>query len=80
MDIRVIELDAMSRAIALLATLDRTQFTKEQQKIIDDGIQAVATATEYRAKRNDRNREFLREKRKVIPGYNYPKRAKKTEE
>lgn len=73
MELRVVELEAMERAIALLATLDRSQFTDEQKQIIVDGIQAVAIAEEYRAKVNKRNSAFLREKRKEIPGYNYPK-------
>jgi len=73
MDITVKDVQAMSRAVNLLATLDREQFTKEQQQIITDAIRAVATAEEYRQKRAERNKEFLRKKRKEIPGYNYPK-------
>lgn len=73
MDILVSDVQKMSKAVALLATLDKEQFTKEQQKIITDAVAAVANAEEYRLQRAERNKEFLRKKRKEIPGYNYPK-------
>lgn len=73
MDILVDDVKAMSRAVSLLATLDRDQFTKEQQQIIVDAVEAVANAERYRQARAERNKEFLRKKRKEIPGYSYPK-------
>lgn len=74
MDVLVTDVKAMSRAVSLLATLDRDQFTKEQQQIITEAVAAVANAEKYRQERAERNKEFLRRKRKEIPGYSYPKK------
>lgn len=73
MEVRVNDIANMSRAVALLATLDRNQFTKEQQQLITDAVQSVSNVEEARLRQNTKNRNFIREKRKVIPGYNYPK-------
>ena len=79
MEIRVTDLYAMQKAVALLATLDRGQFTTAQQQIIMEGMQAAANSEEARLKQNKSNKEFIANKRKEIHGYNYPKRARKTE-
>lgn len=73
MEIRVTDLYAMQKAVALLATLDRGQFTTAQQQIIMEGMQAAANSEEARLKQNKSNKEFIANKRKEIPGYNYPK-------
>lgn len=79
MVIKIADLTAMTRAINLLATVDKSQFTKEQQQIIKDGVAACVAVEQSRVEQAEKNRDFIRKRRKEVPGYNYPKKKTKSE-